>query len=89
MSAALPHYADGTRGHLRISANRYSIVQFLPRDIRAYREQHAGIQPELYVRTSEELVDDVSGNVSDIGIGTDLSNARERGLTVTNTVAIS
>lgn len=83
MSAALSHYADGEQGHLRISANRSSIVQFLPQDIRAYRKAHAGIQLELHERTSEEVIDDVSGNVSDIGIGTELINPEERGLTVT------
>ncbi|WP_296258112.1 MULTISPECIES: LysR substrate-binding domain-containing protein [unclassified Pseudomonas] len=83
MSAALSHYADGEQGHLRISSNRSSIVQFLPQDIRAYREAHAGIQLELHERTSEELIDDVSGNVSDVGIGTELINAEERGLTIT------
>lgn len=83
MSAALSHYAEGEQGHLRISANRSSIVQFLPQDIRAYRETHAGIQLELHERTSEEVVDDVSGNASDIGIGTELVGVEDKGMTLT------
>ncbi|MEG5262976.1 LysR family transcriptional regulator [Pseudomonas sp. JDS28PS106] len=84
MSAALSRYADGEQGHLRISANRSSIVQFLPRDIRAWRQAHAGIKLELHERTSEELVDDVSGNLSDVGIGTELSGVDDKGLILTD-----
>lgn len=82
MSAALSHYAEGQQGHLRISANRSSIVQFLPQDIRAYRAIHPSIHLELHERTSEEVIDDVSGNLSDIGIGTELA-VQDKGLTVT------
>lgn len=84
MSAALSHFAEGEQGHLRISANRSSIVQFLPQDIRAYRAIHPGIRLELHERTSEEVLDDVSGNLSDIGIGTDLTTVQSRGLVATD-----
>lgn len=84
MSAALSHFAEGEQGHLRISANRSSIVQFLPQDIRAYRKAHAGIHLELHERTSEEVIDDVSGNLSDIGIGTELNGIEDKGLTITD-----
>lgn len=83
MSAALSHYAQGHQGHLRISANRSSIVQFLPRDIRAYREANPDIRLELHERTSEQVIDDVSGNLSDMGIGTELSGLQVNGLVVT------
>lgn len=84
MSAALSRYAEGHLGHLRISANRSSIVQFLPQDIRAYRERHATIGLELHERTSLEVIDDVSGNLSDLGIGNQLMAAEDRGLLVTD-----
>jgi DNA-binding transcriptional LysR family regulator len=83
MSAALSHFAEGEQGHLRISANRSSIVQFLPQDIRAYRAIHPAIRLELHERTSEEVIDDVTGNLSDIGIGTDLTTVQDRGLVAT------
>lgn len=84
MSAALSQYAQGSQGHLRISANRSSIVQFLPQDIRAYRQMHAGIHLELHERTSTEVIEDVSGNLSDLGIGNALMAAEDRGLQVTD-----
>lgn len=83
MSAALSHFAEGEQGHIRISANRSSIVQFLPKDIRAYREIHPLIRLALHERTSEQVVDDVTGNLSDIGIGTDLTTVQDRGLIAT------
>jgi DNA-binding transcriptional LysR family regulator len=84
MSAALSHFAEGEQGHLRISANRSSIVQFLPQDIRAYREAHPRIRLELHERTSEEVIDDVSGNLSDLGIGTELTAIQDKGLLLTD-----
>lgn len=84
MSAALSEYAEGHEGQLRISANRSSIVQFLPGDIRAYREIHPSIDLQLHERTSEEVIDDVSGNVTDIGIGTELTDLQDRGLVSTD-----
>lgn len=84
MSAALSHFAEGEQGHLRISANRSGIVQFLPQDIRAYRAIHPGIRLELHERTSEEVIDDVNGNLSDIGIGTDLTTVQDKGLVATD-----
>lgn len=83
MSAALSHFAEGEQGHIRISANRSSIVQFLPKDIRAYREIHPAIRLALHERTSEQVIDDVTGNLSDIGIGTDLTTVQDRGLMAT------
>ena len=83
MSAALSHFAQGEQGHLRISANRSSIVQFLPADLRAYRAINTHVQLELHERTSEQLLEDVSANLSDLGIGTELAWAHERRLEVT------
>ncbi|VVO04162.1 LysR family transcriptional regulator [Pseudomonas fluorescens] len=82
MSADLSGFADGQRGHIRVGANRSSIIQFLPQDLRAFRDARPEIQIELQEQTSEEAVESVLGNQSDLGIGTDLSGAAERGLDV-------
>ncbi|RRW39888.1 LysR family transcriptional regulator [Pseudomonas luteola] len=84
MSADMTRFSNGLRGHLRISANRSSIVQFLPADLRAYRATHPEITLELQERTSEQILDDIMGNQSDVGIGTALLHAAERGLSVYN-----
>ncbi|VVP93621.1 HTH-type transcriptional regulator YofA [Pseudomonas fluorescens] len=82
MSAEMSGFADGQRGHIRVGANRSSIIQFLPRDLRAFRDARPDIAIELQEQTSEEAVESVLGNQSDLAIGTDLSGAALRGLDV-------
>jgi DNA-binding transcriptional LysR family regulator len=82
MSADLSGFADGQRGHIRVGANRSSIIQFLPNDLRAFRETHPKIAIELQEQTSEETVESLLSNQCDLGIGTDLSSATKQGLDV-------
>ncbi|MGH8384266.1 MAG: LysR substrate-binding domain-containing protein [Pseudomonas sp.] len=82
MSAEMSGFADGQRGHIRVGANRSSIIQFLPQDLRAYRDAFPNVAIELQEQTSEEAVDSVLSNQSDLAIGTDLARAVERGLEV-------
>ncbi|MFN3356595.1 MAG: LysR family transcriptional regulator [Pseudomonas sp.] len=82
MSAQLSDFAQGQRGHIRIGANRSSIIQFLPHDLRAFRTAHPAIEIELEEQTSEEAVASVLGNRHDVGIGTGLLDAAAQGLEV-------
>lgn len=82
MSAEMSGFANGQRGHIRIGANRSSIIQFLPQDLRAFRDTRPEIEIELQEQTSEEAVESVLSNQCDLGIGTDLSNAARQGLDV-------
>ncbi|MGY2258990.1 LysR family transcriptional regulator [Pseudomonas sp. SDO55104_S430] len=82
MSAEMSGFADGQRGHIRVGANRSSIIQFLPQDLRAYRDAFPEVAIELQEQTSEEAVESVLSNQSDLAISTDLAGAVERGLEV-------
>ncbi|WP_460134581.1 LysR family transcriptional regulator [Pseudomonas sp. S1_E04] len=82
MSAQLSGFAKGQRGHIRVGANRSSIIQFLPHDLRAFRTAHPQIEIALEEQTSEEALEAVLGNQHDLGIGTGLCDAVERGLEV-------
>ena len=82
MTADLSQFASGDRGHIRISANRSSIIQFLPDDLSRFRRAHPNIAIELQERTSEQVAEAVLGNQCDLGIGTDLMGLAEKGLRV-------
>lgn len=82
MSADLSQFASGDRGHIRISANRSSIIQFLPEDLSRFQRAHPNIAIELQERTSEQVGDDVLGNQADLGIGADLTGLADKGLRV-------
>ncbi|WP_449433555.1 LysR substrate-binding domain-containing protein [Pseudomonas putida] len=82
MSADLSQFASGERGHVRVYANRSSIIQFLPDDLNRFRSAHPGIDIELEERTSEQTVEAVLSNLCDLGIGAGLEHAREHGLSV-------
>lgn len=82
MRADLSQFASGARGHIRISANRSSIIQFLPKDLSRFRLAYPEIAIELEERTSEQVVEAVLSNQCDLGIGADLQGASEKGLQV-------
>lgn len=82
LSADLSQFASGERGHIRICANRSSIIQFLPDDLGRFSRTFAQIDIELEERTSEQVLQAVLGNQCDLGIGAGLSAAREQGLLV-------
>lgn len=84
MAADLSQFTTGERGHIRISANRSSIIQFLPGDLNRFRLAHPTIDIELQERTSEEVVEAVLSNQSDLGIGAGLESAVAQGLRVQN-----
>lgn len=74
-------YSQGVRGEVRIVANISAITQFLPRQLKAFLEQHPFIQIQLEERISSEIVEMVAQNQADIGIFTEV-----RGNTETLTV---
>lgn len=82
MSADLSQFASGARGHVRIHANRSSIIQFLPSDLNRFLAVHPDVDIELQERTSEQVIEALLGNACDIGIGAGLAAAREQGLCV-------
>lgn len=82
MAADLSGYADGSRGHLRVSANRSSIIQFLPQDMSAFRQIHPEIEIDLEERISEDVIDAVLSGQADIGIGAGVESALDKGLLV-------
>ncbi|MCX9154412.1 MULTISPECIES: LysR substrate-binding domain-containing protein [Pseudomonas] len=54
----------------------------MPHDLRAFRTEYPGIEIALEEQTSEEVLESVLGNQHDLGIGTGLCDAVERGLQV-------
>lgn len=82
MSSDLSQFASGVRGHVRIHANRSSIIQFLPNDLNRFLAAHPNVDVDLEERTSAQILEGVIGNESDIGIGAGLSAASAQGLNV-------
>ncbi|MFJ4452704.1 LysR substrate-binding domain-containing protein [Pseudomonas sp. NPDC089392] len=84
LSADLSRFTSGERGHVRIHANRSSIIQFLPDDLSSFQSAHPNVDVELEEHTSEQVVENILGNQCDLGIGAGLESAIELGLTVQN-----
>lgn len=82
LSADLSRFTSGERGHVRIHANRSSIIQFLPDDLSSFLSAHPHVDVELEERTSEQVVENILGNQCDLGIGAGLELAVQVGLTV-------
>lgn len=82
MSADLSQFSRGERGHVRIHANRSSIIQFLPDDLNSFLAAHPQVDVDLEERTSEQVVENVQANLCDLGIGAGLDGAAQLGLTV-------
>lgn len=82
MSVDLAQFTDGQRGQIRVSANRSSIIQFLPQDLSTFQGLHPQIAIELQERTSEEVLEAVQSNQADVGIGTDFGEELGKGLQV-------
>lgn len=82
MAADLSQFASGERGHIRICANRSSIIQFLPSDLNRFRRAYPQIDIDLQERTSEQVIEAVLSNQCDLGIGAGLEGASGQGLDV-------
>ena len=64
----MSEFARGVRGHVRISANTSSIVQFLPQELAAFLAACPGIRVQLHEETSRETIRQVQSGVADLGI---------------------
>ncbi|MFJ4112476.1 LysR substrate-binding domain-containing protein [Pseudomonas sp. NPDC089758] len=82
MSADLSQFAKGERGHVRLHANRSSIIQFLPDDLNRFLAAHPYVDVDLEEHTSEAVLEAVLGHQCDLGIGAGLESAAQLGLTV-------
>lgn len=82
MSADLSQFTRGEKGHVRIHANRSSIIQFLPNDLNSFLSAHPNVDIELEERTSEQVIEGVLSHQCDLGIGAGLESATKLGLTV-------
>ncbi len=70
--ARMHEYSQGVRGEVRIVANISAITQFLPRQLKAFLDQHPQIQIQLEEKISSEIIEAVSQNQADIGIFTEV-----------------
>ncbi|RJG57660.1 LysR family transcriptional regulator [Sphingobium terrigena] len=64
----LADYTRGIRGHVTLLANISSIIQFLPRDLRLFRERHPDIQIALREAATPAVIRGVSEGSADLGI---------------------
>lgn len=64
----LSEYAEGVRGHVRISANTSSIVEFLPEELSSFIAAYPDIRIELQEQNSATTVRLVKDGVVDLGI---------------------
>ncbi len=82
MSADLSQFASGEKGHVRVQANRSSIIQFLPDDLNRFLAAHPSVSVDLQERTSEQAVEGVLSHQCDFGIGAGMAFAAQSGLVV-------
>lgn len=78
LRAEMREYAEGAKGHLRISANTTAVANFLPSILRTFLREHGNVNVELRERSSQQIVRAVSEGAADIGIVA--GNVRSEGL---------
>jgi DNA-binding transcriptional LysR family regulator len=61
-------YRHGTRGHIRLFANRSTILETLANDLSAFLIAHPGVKVDLQESSSADIIQAVSENRADIGI---------------------
>jgi DNA-binding transcriptional LysR family regulator len=66
----MAEYASGIRGHVRVFANISAITQFLPAEIKSFRERYPQVQIHLEEKISTVVTRAVAENAADIGIFT-------------------
>lgn len=67
LRAELSEYADGARGHLRISAAPSALAGFLAADLREFALAHPNIELDIREQLSVEVVHAVSTGTADLG----------------------
>lgn len=61
-------YASGQRGQVRLAANISAITQFLPAELRSFRQRAPQVEVHLQERISTSIARAVADGTSDIGI---------------------
>ncbi len=74
----LQEYAQGVKGHVRLSANTTAITEFLPGVLSRFLATHRHVNVDLRERLSPTIVRAVSDGAADIGIVA--GNVRMEGL---------
>ncbi|MDO5678917.1 MAG: LysR substrate-binding domain-containing protein [Pelistega sp.] len=64
-------YALGLKGQVRIWANTSSVIQFLPKDLALFSQEHPDIRLSLEERNSYEIISALTQGQIDIGIFAD------------------
>jgi DNA-binding transcriptional LysR family regulator len=68
MRDEMGEYGRGTRGHVRVSANTSSIVQFLPETLKRFVSLYPHVKIQLHEEVSEVTVRMVRDGVVDLGL---------------------
>ncbi|MCA8251465.1 LysR family transcriptional regulator [Burkholderia multivorans] len=71
MATEMNDFATGVRGHVRMWANTSAIVQFLPRDLRAFLTDNPSVKISLEERLSGDIISAILSGDADIGIFAD------------------
>ncbi|ETD70575.1 GntR family transcriptional regulator [Pelistega indica] len=71
LSADMQDYALGLKGQVRLWANTSSIIQFLPKDLALFSQQHPDIHLNLEERNSIDIITALTQGRIDIGIFAD------------------
>ncbi|MCB1910140.1 MAG: LysR family transcriptional regulator [Rhodocyclaceae bacterium] len=70
IAVQMADYASGARGHVRVFANISAITQFLPGEIKGFRERYPQVQIHLEEKISSVVTRAVADNAADLGIYT-------------------
>ena len=68
LESEVADFAKGLRGQVRLHANLWSIVQYLPEDLAAFLALHPMVRIDLEESISPSIVQAVAENAADIGI---------------------
>lgn len=68
LTGELSDYAKGVKGHVRISANKSAVVQFLPHDLRTFIAARPDVRVDLSEENTAGVIKAVAEGQADIGI---------------------
>lgn len=79
LTGELADYSNGSKGHVRITANRSSVITGLPEDIRTFIDTHPDVKIDLQEDNSPTVLRNVLDGRADIGVFT-LGHTEQLGL---------
>ncbi len=68
LEVELSSFSRGLKGRIRIWANAWAIIQYLPSDLASFMAEHPLLEIEIEESASSAVVQAVTENVADIGI---------------------